>query len=116
MLPRYTFFGAMLVAGAILGIVYYIRYRRSHALEIDEISLGQCGFWGFTLAAGLHLTICTAYPQQLVHHAYEDGRHYELPEDVHCEIDKLHAFHIGLAGFLTAYSAGVFIRKNCQKT
>jgi hypothetical protein len=105
------------VAGGMAsGFSFYARSRKvlnaSWKLKPALESLG----WGAALAAGLHLLLCAAAPEHLVHLVdAKTGAHVHL-ESASFEMDMLHRIHIAIGGVGTVLLAYFPLRDACRDT
>lgn len=96
-------YGVMLIVGFIVGCLAYLFFHWRDFPDIDGVRTGMSGACGFAVAAGVHLLICSIFPDQLVEHVYANGAHVSVDEGIICHMDKVHRLHIAIGGIVTIF-------------
>jgi hypothetical protein len=91
---------AMLIIGFIAGGAYYVG-KLEPGESANPYHVAESCVCGFTLAAGMHLMLCSLMVTQLVHHCDHHGGHVQLEGGIYCGMDVVHRFHIAAAGVFT---------------
>lgn len=75
---------------------------RGKRLELEPFI--ESAVWGAGVGLGVHLLICAAYPEHLVHATDADGRLLH-PPNVVIQMDMAHRIHIGVGALATIFLA-----------